>query len=127
MKDYILPIFVAILLCSAGAHGAGAAPAKITIYQRQQLLMQKINQAQTAYELTAAEAKLLRKQLADVSREKSRLKAKEVQVAINDKNNTKGPAADQMTDEDILKLEKMLNDVSTKITELTLKKRVDKR
>ena len=75
----------------------------MTIYDRQQILMNKINDLQKKNELTADEAKGLRKQLAEVSREKTRLKGKAISRAVKDKSNKEGSKADQLKTDDILK------------------------
>lgn len=80
-----------------------------TVNERQDQLMKDINEAQKKKDLTDKEAKNLRSDLADVARTEAKIKAK---------NNDKIPAGDKA------KLEGMLNDVSVRIKQLSLEKRV---
>lgn len=83
-----------------------------TVEDRQLKLMEEINAAQRANQLTVKEAKKLRKDLADVARDKKSMLAK-----------GKG----KLSDDDSAKLESELNDVSNKLLKLQLAKRVTDR
>ncbi len=84
-----------------------------SIDDRQQALMQQINEGQKAKELTVKEAKSLRKDLANLAKKKANMKAKA------DKNNT-------LTKENQTELEGDLNKISVEIQKLKLEKRVQK-
>lgn len=97
--------FLALTCVSMSA----ASAKEWTVNERQDQLMKDINAAQKKKDLTDKEAKGLRSDLADVARAEAKIK---------EKNNDKIPAADKA------KLEGMLNDVSVKIKQLSLEKRV---
>ncbi len=80
-----------------------------TVNERQDQLMKDINEAQKKKDLTAREAKGLRSDLADVTRTEAKIK---------ENNNDKIPDGDKA------KLESMLNDVSVRIKQPSLEKRV---
>jgi hypothetical protein len=84
-----------------------------SIDDRQQALMQQINEGQKAKELTVKEAKSLRKDLANLAKKKAKMKAKA------DKDNT-------LTKENQTELEGDLNKISVEIQKLKLEKRVQK-
>jgi septal ring factor EnvC (AmiA/AmiB activator) len=71
-----------------------------TVEQRQAKLMQDINSAQKSGQLTAKDSRKLRKSLADIAREKKKLKAK---------SNGK------LSPEDIAKLQKSIDETSSKV------------
>ncbi len=84
-----------------------------SIDDRQQALMQQINEGQKANELTVKEAKNLRKDLANLAKKKANMKAKA------DKKNV-------LTKENQTELEGDLNKISVEIQKLKLEKRVQK-
>ena len=84
-----------------------------SIDDRQQALMQQINEGQKANELTVKEAKKLRKDLANLAKKKANMKAKA------ENNNT-------LTKENQTELEGDLNKISVEIQKLKLEKRVQK-
>ncbi|MBP9092990.1 hypothetical protein KBI23_18340 [bacterium] len=84
-----------------------------SIDDRQQALMQQVNEGQKAKELTVKEAKSLRKDLANLAKKKAKMKAKA------DSNNT-------LTKENQTELEGDLNKISVDIQKLKLEKRVQK-
>lgn len=84
-----------------------------SIDDRQQALMQQINEGQKANELTVKEAKSLRKDLANLAKKKANMKAKA------DKKNV-------LTKENQTELEGDLNKISVEIQKLKLEKRVQK-
>jgi hypothetical protein len=84
-----------------------------SIDDRQQALMQQINEGQKAKELTVKEAKSLRKDLANLAKKKAKMKAKA------ENNNT-------LTKENQTELEGDLNKISVEIQKLKLEKRVQK-
>jgi chromatin segregation and condensation protein Rec8/ScpA/Scc1 (kleisin family) len=84
-----------------------------SIDDRQQALMQQINEGQKAKELTVKEAKSLRKDLANLAKKKAKMKAKA------DKDNT-------LTKENQTELEGDLNKISVEIQKLKLEKRIQK-
>ncbi|MDP3510382.1 MAG: hypothetical protein Q8T09_20600 [Candidatus Melainabacteria bacterium] len=84
-----------------------------SIDDRQQALMQQINEGQKAKELTVKEAKSLRKDLANLAKKKAKMKAKP------DANNS-------LSKENQTELEGDLNKISVDIQKLKLEKRVQK-
>lgn len=94
-------IGIAVLLCAAPSFAK-----KYSVEDRQTELMQVINSGQKSGQLTTAQAKKLRSDLADVSRSKK---------GMLKPNGT-------VTADDEKKLEAQLNDVSVKITKLELGK-----
>lgn len=81
-----------------------------SIDDRQQALMQQINEGQKAKELTVKEAKAMRKDLANLAKKKAKMKGKAG-------NNT-------LTKENQTELEGDLNKISVEIQKLKLEKRV---
>jgi len=86
------------------------AEAKLTISQRQNILLKKINRAERANELTHKEAQGLRDKRSSIISMEARMR---------NKNNGKLSYAD------INKVEKALNGLSLKIQKKSLEKRVD--
>ena len=82
----------------------------MTIWQRQKALMTNINQGQKNNQLTDSEAKSLRKKLSAVSKKKTKMK--------RDAEDGK------LSSENVIELEKDLNDISVEIKKLRLEKRV---
>ena len=82
-----------------------------TVDERQQELMQQVNEGQKAKELTVKEAKSMRKALADLAKKKAKMNAKT-------KNN--------LTKDNVTELESDLNKISVDIQKLKLEKRVQK-
>ncbi|HMO21892.1 MAG TPA: hypothetical protein PKC98_13100 [Candidatus Melainabacteria bacterium] len=82
----------------------------LTIWQRQKALMTNINQGQKNNQLTDSEAKSLRKKLSAVSKKKTKMK--------RDAEDGK------LSSENVIELEKDLNDISVEIKKLRLEKRV---
>lgn len=82
----------------------------MTIWQRQKALMTNINQGQKNNQLTDSEAKSLRKKLSAVSKKKTKMK--------RDAEDGK------LSSENVIELEKALNDISVEIKKLRLEKRV---
>ena len=82
----------------------------MTIWQRQKALMTNINQGQKINQLTDSEAKSLRKKLSAVSKKKTKMK--------RDAEDGK------LSSENVIELEKDLNDISVEIKKLRLEKRV---
>ncbi|CAN5430555.1 hypothetical protein BH11CYA1_BH11CYA1_19520 [soil metagenome] len=84
-----------------------------SIDDRQQALMQQINEGQKSKELTVKEAKNLRKDLANLARKKAIMKVK-------------GKNGNALTKENQTELEGDLNKISVEIQKLKLEKRVQK-
>lgn len=84
--------------------------AKLTVTQRQNILLKKINRAERANELTRKEAQGLRNKRNDIVAMEARMRSK---------NNGRLSYAD------INKVEKELNSLSLKIQKKSLAKRVD--
>lgn len=89
---------------------APQADAKLTITQRQNILLKKINRAERANELTHKEAQGLRDK---------RLSIIAMEARMRNRNNGK------LSYSDINKVEKELNSLSLKIQKKALAKRVD--
>jgi hypothetical protein len=87
-----------------------SADAKLSVSQRQNILLKKINRAERANELTRKEAQGLREKRNDIIAMESRMRSK---------NNGRLSYAD------INKVEKALNSLSLKIQKKALEKRVD--
>ncbi len=82
----------------------------MTIWQRQKALMTNINQGQKNNQLTDSEAKSLRKRLSAVSKKKTKMK--------------RDAEGGKLSSENVIELEKDLNDISVEIKKLRLEKRV---
>lgn len=82
-----------------------------SIDDRQQALMQQINEGQKAKELTVKEAKAMRKDLANLAKKKAKMK-------------TKAGGSNTLTKENQTELEGDLNKISVEIQKLKLEKRV---
>lgn len=104
--------FLVLLMAStiSVVPAASAKSKKWTVEERQFQLMQDINKGQKSNQLTLKEARKLRGELADIAKHKTDMKAK---------NN------DRLTPDNQQKLEEELNDVSNRIHECELKKRVE--
>lgn len=88
----------------------GSMAETMTIWQRQKALMTNINQGQKNNQLTDKEAKSLRKKLSAVSKKKAKMQ--------RDANGGK------LSSENVIELEKDMNDISVEIKKLRLEKRV---
>ncbi len=104
--------FFAIALVTLFAQSVFTPPAeaKLTVSQRQNILLKKTNRAERANELTRKEAQGLREKRNDIIAMESRMRSK---------NNGRLSYAD------INKVEKALNSLSLKIQKKALEKRVD--
>lgn len=88
----------------------GGMAQTMTIWQRQKALMTNINQGQKNNQLTDKEAKSLRKKLSAVSKKKTKMK--------------QDAEGGKLSSENVIELEKDLNDISVEIKKLRLEKRV---
>lgn len=109
MKNYTLSILAGLLLMQVIVLEPMEAK-NITITERQEILMKKINQGEKSGELTLKEAEALRNESNKIT---------EKQTKMKDKNGGKLSYAD------ITKIEKELNKLSLKIQKKGLEKRVD--
>jgi predicted ribosome quality control (RQC) complex YloA/Tae2 family protein len=109
MKNYTLSILAGLLLMQVIAIEPMEAK-NITITERQEILMKKIDQGEKSGELTLKEAEALRNEGNKIT---------EKQAKMKDKNGGKLSYAD------ITKIEKELNKLSLKIQKKGLEKRVD--
>ncbi|MCA9815349.1 MAG: hypothetical protein KC652_09545, partial [Cyanobacteria bacterium HKST-UBA01] len=80
------------------------------IWQRQKALMTNINQGQKNNQLTDKEAKSLRKKLSAVSKKKAKMQ--------------RDADGGKLSSENVIELEKDMNDISVEIKKLRLEKRV---
>lgn len=103
----------ALVMCTLFSMFLPVEAKEWSIDDRQQALMQQINEGQKANELTVKEAKSLRKDLANLAKKKAKMKAKA------DTKNT-------LTKENQTELEGDLNKISVEIQKLKLEKRVQK-
>lgn len=108
----VLSTLCAVAIGLSSLFVAVSAEAKTwTVDERQQELMQQINEGQKAKELTVKEAKNMRKALADLAKKKAKMKAK---------------SKNALTKENVTDLEADLNKISVDIQKLKLEKRVQK-
>ena len=108
--------FVCALVLTVGSFFSTTLSAEAkewSIDDRQQALMQQINEGQKAKELTVKEAKSLRKDLANLAKKKANMK-------------TKAKSGNALTKENQTELEGDLNKISVDIQKLKLEKRVQK-
>lgn len=89
---------------------AGSMAETMTIWQRQKALMTNINQGQKNNQLTDKEAKSLRKKLSAVSKKKAKMQ--------------RDADGGKLSSENVIELEKDMNDISVEIKKLRLEKRV---
>lgn len=89
---------------------AGSMAETMTIWQRQKALMTNINQGQKNNQLTDKEAKSLRKKLSAVSKKKAKMQ--------------RDADGGKLSSENVMELEKDMNDISVEIKKLRLEKRV---
>lgn len=89
---------------------AGSMAETMAIWQRQKALMTNINQGQKNNQLTDKEAKSLRKKLSAVSKKKAKMQ--------------RDADGGKLSSENVIELEKDMNDISVEIKKLRLEKRV---
>ena len=112
MNKVILTTILFVTSLSLSVSQPSSADAKkYTIYDRQVKLMQIVNKAQKDNQLTEKEAHKMRKKLASIARQKKKM------IRKNDENT--------LSNENKVKLEKELNDISLEIKKLMLEKRVE--
>jgi uncharacterized membrane protein YgaE (UPF0421/DUF939 family) len=108
-KYYSLSIVASILLIQATAMPPIQAKAPVTITERQEMLLDKVNKAEKSGELTADEANSLRNSHAKIMDKETRMKSKN---------------GGKLSYKNINQIEKDLNKISNKLHKKELAKRV---